>query len=540
MAEKKTQLSIILRTVDAATAKIKAVNDKLDAITKPVRDFKEALSGLREKSGLDDVIGGFAGVGNAITGILSKVAMVGGVVGVAVAGVFKLVDEFDELGDKAEAMGVSVEFLAQMRYAGERAGVAVQNLDGGMASFAKNLGLARAKSGPLFSFLGKTSPVLRRQVLAAKTNEEAIDLLATAFHKLEDPAKAAAAAQKLFGDASLAPLLRKGKDGIKELRDEYAKANPDVADAAKKAGGVDDAMKKLKASTDGVKAAIVSGLAPALEVIVKQLSEWFTEHREDVKAWAASLGERIPGAIDTLKGALKSVVGFITPFVDSATKLKVIAGVLAAIIVGPLVSAIYGLGVALLTTPVGWIVAGMAAIGLAAAALINDWGGVRSFFVDLWDAVSEKFGWAAHVIKLVLWPITGLATLFIGAWDEVSGFFVGLWDGITAVFSTAADVILGIVGKIIEGIDYVTNKVKEFVNGTEEGRADLLDRLGGGGLSVEDRERFIGGGSSSTKALVKVDFANVPRDTRVSIDPKSTADVRSKVGYNFFTGEPGR
>jgi hypothetical protein len=59
VADKETKLSIVIRTVDKATAKIQAISKKLDAMTKPFRDFKEALSDLREKSGLDDVIGGF-------------------------------------------------------------------------------------------------------------------------------------------------------------------------------------------------------------------------------------------------------------------------------------------------------------------------------------------------------------------------------------------------------------------------------------------------------------------------------------------------
>lgn len=542
MADKKeTRLSIVIRTVDQATAKINAISARLDKVTKPIRDFRQSLSDLREKSGLDDVIGGFKGVGSAIAGVLAKVAVIGGVVAAATAGLFKLIDGFDELGDKAEAMGVSVDFLAQMRYAAERAGASVQELDQGMEAFSRSLGQARAGTGRMASFLNKVSPALLRQLKAAKSNEEAFDLLAGAMAKLEDPAKRAALAQATLNDPALGPLFAKGPKAIKALRDRYLELAGSQEGAAEEAGKVDDAMKDLKAATDGVKAALVAGLAPALKVIVDRLRVFFTENRERIAEWAKGLGERVPAAVGKLVDVFKGVVNTVRPFVDSTTKLKVVAVALAGVIAGPLISSLVSLGIAIATTPVGWILAALAAIGVAAAALIFDWGGVRSFFVDLWDALAEKFGWAAHVIKLVLLPITGLATFFIGAWEPVSEFFVRLWDNVTGVFADAWEFIAGIVGKIVEAVDYVTNKVKEFVSGTEEGRANMLDAFGGGGLTPEQRAAFIKGsvgGTSSSEAKVTVDFANAPRGTSVRADPKSTADVDLSVGYQLTPGVP--
>lgn len=538
MADKTTQLSITIRAIDKATAPIRAITVRLEAVTKPLRNFGASLGDLRKSSGLDDVIAGFKGVGSAIAGVLSKVAMIGGVVGVAVAGLFKLVDSFDDLGDKAEAIGVSADFLAQMRYAAERSGASIDELDAGMQSFTKNLGLARANAGPLTKFLGNVSPALLAQLKATKSNAEAFDLLAGAMAKIEDPAKKAALAQKTLGSAALAPLFAKGSDGLKKLRDRYAELAPDQGKAADAAGEVADSMTDLKASTDGVKAALVRGLAPALKDIVERLGQWFTNHREDIATWARELGDKLPGAVTKLVGTFKAIVSRIEPFVNSATKLKVIAVALAGVIAGPLISAIVSLGIALLTTPVGWIVAGLAAIGLAAAALINDWGGVRSFFVDTWDAIADKLGWLAHVFKLVLLPITGMAAIFIGAWEPVSGFFVKLWDNVTGVFLDAWKFIAGIVDKIVEAVDFVSNKVKEFVNGTEEGRANMLDAFGGG-LTPQQRERFIKGslgGSSSSKPSenrLVVDFQNVPRGTKVRADPKNTDDVALGVGYQL-------
>lgn len=542
MAGKNTELSITLRTIDQATAGIRAVNAQLAAVTKPARDFKEALSDLRSKSGLDDVLGGFKGVGSAIGDVLSKVAMIGGVVGVAVAGLFKLVGEFDDLGDKAEAIGVSVDYLAGMRYAAEQSGAAVEKLDSGLQSFTTSLGQARAGTGPMTAFLNLVSPALLTQIKAAKSNAEAFDLLAAAAAKIEDPAKRAAFAQKTLGDASLAPLLARGAKGIKELRDEHDKHSGSLEGAAAASGKVDNALKNLKASTDGIKAALLEGLAPALEVIVKQLGEWFDKHRGDVKEWAASLGKKLPAAFNAVVGAIGSAVDAIKPFVDSGTKLKVLLGVIAAVILGPVISAVVSLGVALLTTPVGWIVAGIAAIAAGAYLLIDNWDAVSGFFVDLWDTVKAKFGWATDLIMTAVAPFIAVPLMVIEHWGGIKDFFVSLWDGITSVFEKAWEIIGGIVDKVKSAVDFVSDAI------------DSINPFSGGGSSMFDMANrmmnpnapttsdvlaqtmgTIGAArGQATQAKVTVDFANAPRGTRVSADPKSTADVDVSVGYQWF------
>ncbi len=534
MADKQTKLSIVLRAVDNATAKIKAIGDRLDAITKPTRDFGKALSDLRESSGLDKVIGGFQGVGSAIAGVLAKVAVIGGAVGVAVAGLFKLVEGFDDLGDKAEALGVSVDFLAQMRFAAERSGASVESLDSGLKAFSQSLGQARAGTGRMAAFLEQVSPALLRQVKAAKSNQEAFDLMANAMAKIEDPAKRAALAQKVFGDSALAPLLGKGAAGIKQLRDRYLELAGSQEDAAKEAGAVDDSLKDFKATTDGIKAALVSGLAPALKVIVDQLSGWFKDNRGRVAEFAANLGKKLPAAFDALVGAVKSAIGFVKPFVDSTTKLKIIAGVLAGVILGPLISSVYALGVAILTTPVGWIVGGIALITAGAIALIKNWDSVAGFFVDLWDTVkgafSAFFGWVADVFM----TYTPLGAI-VAAWEPISGFFVSLWDGITGVFQTAWAVIKTIVDGIVGAVETVTGAVGSVIDvinpfsTVDEKPASFDESVGKVFADLQALQ-------STSQAKVTVDFANAPRGTRVTADPKNTADLDLSTGYQLNPG----
>jgi hypothetical protein len=537
--EKKTQLSIILRTVDKATAGLKAFNDKIAAATKPVRDFKKQLGELRENVGLDAVVDGFKGVGSAITGILGKIAIAAGVVGVAVHARMSLIDGFDELGDKAERFGVSVDFLAQMRFAAEKAGAPVEALDAGLGSLNQNLGQLRAGTGRMKAFLDKVSPALGRQLKAAKSNEAAFDLLAAAFAKIEDPAKRAALAQKTVSDAALAPLLAKGAKGVKELRDRYLELAGSQEGAVGEAGKVDDAMKDLKAATDGIKAALVEGLAPAIGVIVEQLREWLRGHREDIKTWAAMVGKKLPGAFATFVGAIKSALSFLTPFFNSATKIKIALGALVAIMVGPLLAAIVQLGIALATNPIGLILTAIAALAVAWFLVITRWEEAKAYFASFWDWLDSKIGVVKDIIAIGLAPFIYIPAKIIQYWDPIKSFFVGLWDGVTGAFRSAWEFIKGIVDSIMGAVDKVggaIDTVKAKIGLGDKFVPDLARKAReAAGLSSQAAAAAQPGASASS-AQISVDFANAPRGTRVRTDPQSTANVDLSVGYQLMPG----
>lgn len=361
---KQVPLSIIIRTVDKATAGIQAVNKRLDAITKPTRDFGKALGELKEKSGVDAVVSGFRGVGSAIGDVIGKVAVVGGVVALAVHGVLGLVEEFDNLGDTAEKLGVTADFLSGMRFAAERSGASVEQLDQGLTTFGVNLGGVKAGTGKLVKFLGEVAPAMLTQLKATKTTEEGLLILAAGMEKLTNKSKQLKLAQAALGDPALAVLFHRGPKGIQELLTAYGKLAGPQQEAADRAGEVDDALKDLGAATTGVKAALITGLAPALKQIIERLTEWLSGHREDVARWADDIGKKLPDAVDKVVKSVTGAAKWIVGFVDDIGGWKVAALGMAAVITGPLVSSFVTLGAVLTTTPFGLVITSLAAIGL--------------------------------------------------------------------------------------------------------------------------------------------------------------------------------
>jgi hypothetical protein len=485
--EKKTKLSIVIRAVDQATAKIAAINAKIESAPMPkaIAGLKKALSGLRENSGIDGVIAGFRGVGDAVSGVLAKVGLLGGLIGAAAAGMLKLVGDFDDLGDKAESIGVSVDFLAQMRYAAERSGASVESLDSGLQGFSKSLGQARGGAGRMAAFLGKVSPALLVQLKAAKSNEAAFDLLASAMGKLADPAKRAALAQSALGDAALGPLFAKGPKAIKELRDRYAELAPGQAAAAEGAGKADDALKDLKASTDGVKAALVTGLAPAMTVIIERLTKWFTSNRAAIAEWAASIGERIPGAVRNVVEWVGKAYDTVSAFIERVGGLKTIAVAAGAVIAGPLLLAITSLVGALVTA------------GSAMSGLIAKTGQLA--------ASGSKIGGALGTIGTVAAPLL------------------------------AAKVVNDLTGGSIQE----QARARGFQGGDFDfaGMARFLEKQQSGSDISAQINAFKSAAATSAQqqnAKITIDIANAPRGTRVNADPQNTATVDTSVGYQLL------
>lgn len=373
MAEgKQVPLSIVLRTVDKATAGINAVNKRLDALTKPTRDFGKALSDLAEKSGMNRVSDAFGRVGSAATEVIGKVAMIGGAlagfVGGAVAGMLHLVDQFSELGHVARRAGVEVDFLAGIRYAGEKAGLSIQQVDEGITALTQNIGQAKSGTGRMFKFLEeRVGHVFAQQVIHTNSTAEAIGILADAMHKLPDAARRAALAQKTLGDPAFVQLLMQGSGAIQAQMAAYAKLAPSMEGAVAASHEAKEAMHDLDAAADGVKAVLVTGLAPALGGVIQKMTAWLVGHRADIAQWAEDIGKKLPGAVENIVAWIGRAYGKATSFIDKIGGLQTVALALAASITGPLIASIASLGIAMMSSPAGLVLAGLGALALGIA-----------------------------------------------------------------------------------------------------------------------------------------------------------------------------
>lgn len=139
-------------------------------------------------------------------------------IGAAVVGIVKLAKSFSDyvenLRDSADGLGTTIEGLAALRWAANKAGIETEKLDGYLSRFQQTLQDAAdggKDAGRAFKELG-LDPIK----LQAMDAEEAMMLVAEAFKNYKGRMSEAAIAQQLFGKGSskLVGVLKKGREEI--------------------------------------------------------------------------------------------------------------------------------------------------------------------------------------------------------------------------------------------------------------------------------------------------------------------------------------
>ncbi len=545
MAKGKTfPLSIVLRAIDKATAPIRRVNAEIRRVIPAVKRLNTRLRTTARVAGLPQLAKGFRGVATAARGVATRVAGVAVAAGFGVAGLKSMIAAGDNLAKRADRVGLTVDAYAQLRFAAGQSGTEIARFDSALEGFAKRVGEAKAGTGSLNSFLKLISPTLLKQVKATKGTEEAFELMVRAMGKVESPTKRAALASAAFGRSGLTLLnfFKEGPKGIAKLRKEYADTAGSQEEAARKSEKMQDALGRISAATDGVKAAILIGLAPAFLQLSEGLKKFLVENREAIAEWAKDFGEKLPGRIARLGKFLQGLGRAIKPVWDAIGGFGGAVKILAAIIVGKLAFAFLALGKAMLFTPFGQIVT---AIGLVIAIgnkLGVNWSKLGAFFVDLWGGIKRVFVDAYRAIKFVLMNFTPLG-LIVRNWKPIGDFFARLWSGITAGLNAAWKGIKFVVGKIIAAAEKIIGVVKEardfFSNESDVfdptkivgvGKADI----GAGFQPANIGERVVAGQTIDPSHIVprmEVVFKNTPTGTKVNLDRDGRRAVDLSVGY---------
>jgi hypothetical protein len=207
---------------DGGTMKFNELSGVLSALPGPIGNVAGRLSGLSSAGeGLSKVFGGGAGLSGGLTNIgasvaglvnpftvgLAAVAAFGAGASAVASGLLDLEDRVEKLGNTADKLGVSFEFIQLLEEAGNRSGVSIESVSSAFGKLQKTLAgadeeskaatAALAKLGIAFTDLENLSP------------EEQIRLIGEQLQGIDDPAKRTAAAMQIFGKsgADLLPFF---------------------------------------------------------------------------------------------------------------------------------------------------------------------------------------------------------------------------------------------------------------------------------------------------------------------------------------------
>ena len=378
--------------------------------------------------------------------ILAPLTVMTGVAGnTFVQGIKGAREYANSIADLTERLGVSAEFLQKQHYIAKLNASSAEDMNSALGKLSKQYGALKSGTGALYAGLQKISPALSKQLQGAKSTEEAFNLMIKAIRKVDDPAKKVYLSQLAFGEAgkSMINIANQSEESLDALDKEAKEAGLVMDDAAiKGAQELGDTMTDMREHIRGVFNQLASKLIPILIPFIKRITEWIKANREligtkvdaFIKQFSELLNkvdlEKILNGLSSFASACLKVTGFlagmnkyllglavllgsgvicnILSLVTSLGKLLVmLPGVQTAFgvlitVVKALSLGILKLGIAFMTTPIGWICAGIAAVVAGFILLWNKCEGFRNFWKKLWEVIKTTFKAAVDFIgKLI-------------------------------------------------------------------------------------------------------------------------------------------
>lgn len=490
----------INQAIESANAPVKRLSNSLGALSKEAK--LSALGGA-----LGNLKGKLSGVGDGFSKSMGRLSTATALGAGALTGLFVAVEKSASAGDRiakfSRRVGLSVDSLQALRYAADQTGVGMEEADKAFEKFGRSVSEAAAgtgEAGKLFSALGIP---LKDSTGRLRKQEDILLDLAQTYTKIQDPQDKLRASFVLFGKSGggMVEMLNQGKDEIQDLMMNYQRLGGGLSQQqAANAEIFGDKLADLKVTLGALANQLTSNLIPVITDMMTRFQEWALTNKNTIQKFAEGFAQKLPQILDRVGSALMSLAQSAGPVIESLLKIidvlgpgKVIFGTLAAFIAGPFVlsllsvipalfsmgsaftatlaavggvsgilatvggaftafsgvitatvlPAIYSIGTALLTTPVGWILAAIAAIAGAVYLIWKNWDTVSGWIMSAWGKVSAFLDTSiGKILAVFVFPLIGIPLLIIKHWGVIWGWLQGLWGRITAFLQTTVDQIL--------------------------------------------------------------------------------------------------
>jgi len=442
---------------DGGTMKFNELSGVLSALPGPIGDVAGRLSGMASAGeGLSKVFGGGAGLAGGLTNIgasvaglvnpftigLAAVAAFGAGASAVASGLLSLEDRVETLGNTADKLGVSFEFIQTLEEAGNRSGVSIESVSTAFGKLQKTLAGADEESKAATTALGKLG--IQFTDLENLSPEEQIRLIADELQGIDDPAKRTAAAMQIFGKsgADLLPL--------------FAQLGP-AANDIERLGGALTAVDRGRIDDFG------NGI-DALGVASSRLGELLLLP-------FVGLGEGIAQGSAEFLGGINAIVGPIGDVLQPVlaglgTAFEVVGVVIGGIgrLVGEIVSPIGDLAEAFgivgeafgtaFVDVVRYLVDGAVA-ATAFAVSFSPLGVVADNIGTLGETISR----VANIIGTALSQVGGYIGDVVASWAEffgiesaiesIGGMIASVFGSVSSTFETISNAIGGTVGRLL-------------------------------------------------------------------------------------------
>ncbi|EJF79093.1 phage tail tape measure protein, TP901 family, core region, partial [Bartonella sp. DB5-6] len=495
------------KTTNVADAKVKlSLEDKLTAPLKRVQErfqkLSHSLSIPRFSAAVKNMTASLHGVQGALGTAASRASVFTGVLGLAGGGLvasltavtMKTMHLGDSLHHASRHLGMSVASLQLWGDAADNSGYSAELFQQSLATLNRRSAQAFAgqKRGIMgFEALGIS---VKNASGKLKSNSVLLEEITDKMSKMKNQAQRQHIAALLFGGdgKEMAAMLAQGMAPIKEL---FAKARKGKwligADVARYAADLSDKLGAFKKKIGGITSFIGARFMPVINDMIDAFSKLIDENRNliqtTVAGWAKILKKVLKDlfnptsdlrrGISDLTERIKSWFRWMEPLIGEITLFKVGLVALGSFIFGPLIAALAAagaafvtLGYAIMTTPIGWIMAGIAALIAAGYLLYKHWDTVVSFISNLWNSFYSlccnvfsnlytlfknfsPLSWIAKGINELIKWLLGVDLMEAGA-----NLIGSLWDGIKSQWQALSEWFSGMISKLTS---WMPNWMKE-------------------------------------------------------------------------------
>lgn len=519
---KNFPVKISFEAIDKVTKEVQRINGEIAKMTEPARRAKQSLGNLAYAMKLDEIGPAFSRVGRDVSGLFGSITRLGFAATAAVGGLFYAVNSFaksgDEITDTSKRLGITAESLQQLRYAASLSGLSADDLDTGLKFLNKNMVEAAKGSGDaakVFQALGISTKFADGRL---KTIDEMLPELADKFESIESASLKTSLSMAIFGRSGdkMAPLLSGGRKELTKLREEANALGIVMSgDVAQSANNFDDLMTKLKAAALGVRNTFGAALLPVFTDIAERLTYFFQTNKQAVGDFASALGGALTALVPVLTGFLQSLTQAMREFSalpaeERANKIAFAIKALGFLAVLPtivqilsLVSSVAGL-VRVLGGPLMTMLFAIPKVLAFAQTAFNTIAVAASFFGTILAAL--PIGWVIAGIAALI----GSVYLLYKYWDNVTEAIKGAWDWMKK--------IAGMALSLLPGGQFITKVLGNGAGAPELGAEKTLqDRLNG----EQQRGQFD----------VNVMLGNLPKGTQVSTAKTDGTNFNLGMGY---------
>lgn len=455
---KQAKFDLVVGAVDNFSAKFKNMTNSINKKTEGIRRLQTSCQALNRETGLLALGSRFSSLGKAggsffaetknyfgtLLGMGAKISLLFGGVG---GGLFALATSTANAGDiaakTAQRAGVGITTWQEYAHAASLCGASNETLEKSFRKLTQNAFKAAEGGKEQVKWWKRAGINIKTTNGQIKNSDQLFMELADkvkALNEAGQQGKAIELAKALFGEedgAKLIPMLSAGSKGMKEMREEAHKLGLVLdAESGKQAEEFNDSLTRVQGGLRGLGFIIGKEVLPFATELIKNFTNLIIANREfvqiKVKEWVNSFKNHLPKLIEDFKGiatAIGKLIHFAGKFADMVggwgNVFLIFAAIAGAKVVMSLVAlgqAFVMLGATIMATPIGWVIAGLAAVTAAGYA-----------FYKNWDSITASFNSSTAKIKGAWGAVT---SYFEGSTAKVRAAFERDWqEGIVAVFA---------------------------------------------------------------------------------------------------------